>query len=97
MLAVFKSAYEHRDMETLAEVSRISNERRKFLKDIFGAYQTIEVSVSGFNLVQDEASAVVTVTRLVGNDGNAVIPSAAWRTAKLSMKKRGGEWQRIEW
>ncbi len=97
MLAVFKSAYEHRDIETLAEVSRISNERRKFLKDIFGAYKTIEVSVSGFNLVQDEASAVVTVTRLVGNDGNAVIPSAAWRSAKLSMKKRGGEWQRIEW
>jgi hypothetical protein len=97
MLAIFKTAYEHQDIDTLAEVSRISNEKRKFLHDIFGAYKSIEVSVSGFNLVQDEATAIVTVTHLVGKDGNAVIPAAAWRTAKLSMKKRAGEWQRIEW
>jgi len=97
MLAIFKTAYEHRDLTTLAEVSHISGDRQKFLKEIFGAYATIQVSVSGFNLVQDQASAVVTIDRLVGTDGNTVIPSAAWRTAKLSMKKRGGEWQRIEW
>jgi hypothetical protein len=97
MLAVFKSAYEHRDLSTMAEVSRLSDSRQKFLKEIFAAYPTIEVSVSGFNLVQDRASAVVTIEKLVGTDGNIVIPSAAWRSAKLSMRKRGGEWQRIEW
>jgi len=97
MLAVFKSAYEHRDLPTMAEVSRITDDKQRFLKEIFSAYASIEVSVSGFNLVQDRATAVVTIERLVGTDGNTVIPSAAWRSAKLSMRKRGGEWQRIEW
>jgi len=97
MLAMFKTAYEHRDLDTMQEVSQITRDRRQFLEEIFRTYSTVEVKITGFNMVGDTATAVVSIERLQAPDGNIAIPSDQWRAAELTIHKAGGRWRKIVW
>ena len=98
-LLEFKKAYEHRDLEKLQQISTMSATRLSILRLIFSQYRALEVSISNFAMItgQNSASATVTITNLITQSGDQVIPSAHWREANISLHKESGEWGKINW
>jgi hypothetical protein len=97
VLSELKAAYEKRDLRTLQRISDLSEGRVRFLEQIFQEYPTIGVTVSGFSITADAASAVVSITKLVNRKGEAVTPGADWKHAKVVFRKRDGAWGKAVW
>ena len=97
VLSQLKMAYEKRDLRTLQRISDLSEGRVRFLQQIFQEYPTIAVSISGFSVSTDSASAVISITKLVNRNGETVKPGDDWKHAKVVLRKRDGGWGKAVW
>jgi len=97
VLSELKAAYEKRDLRTLQRISDLSEGRVRFLEQIFQEYPTIGVAVSGFTITADSASAVLSITKLINRNGEAVKPGNDWKHAKVVLRKRDGAWGKAVW
>jgi len=98
-LANFKAGYESRDLQRLKQITGMSENKAGFLRQIFSAYQTIEVEISNRSQTDDgqSASAVVTITKLIDKNNNLVVPGEQWKKANLRLQKEGDSWGKIIW
>ncbi len=94
----FERAFESRDLNRLERTANLSQGKRALLEQVFNTYSVIEVSISDLALLgaQGSASARMTVTRLLDQNGNRVIPGA-WKEQQLVTRKEVGQWQKFEW
>ena len=97
LLHQFELAYEAKDLKSLTELTQMSAERRHFLEQIFQQYDTVEVSISSFSVTDRNASATVTIDKLISIQGDRVIPGNNWKSARLHIEKDGDRWQKIAW
>ncbi len=96
-LANLKTGYENKDLERLKQITVMSASKASFLRQIFGAYPTIEVEISNRSQTDDAASAVVTITKLIDKNGNQVVPGEQWKNANLRLQRDGAGWGKITW
>lgn len=97
LLAKLKAAYESKDLQTLKEISQMTEKRAQFLKQLFQEYSKIKVSIAKFSLTGDSAQAVISITKLVGPNGEPISPSEEWKQAQVSLRKEEGSWGKIVW
>ena len=93
-----KAAYEDRNLTLLQRDTMISGEKAQSLRRRFDLYKTIQVSVSEPELDESgqSATAVLTLTTLMNEAGDAVIPGEKWKQTKLNILKVDNQWK-IRW
>ena len=97
LMGEFEQAFEARDLQRLERVAQVSPDKRQFLEQVFQNYSVIEVSISDMALDSpDSASARMTITGLLDNNGHQVIPGG-WKHQQLVTRKQIGRWQKLEW
>ncbi|MGI9302757.1 MAG: tetratricopeptide repeat protein, partial [Gammaproteobacteria bacterium] len=94
----FKLALEHRNLERLQRVARLSADKHEFIVYLFGRHKVIGVRVSDLALEPDgTASATMTIEKLITATGDTVIPAPSWQQSRLITAKEGDSWRKIEW
>jgi hypothetical protein len=97
ILADFKKAYEARNIQELRQISLMSENRDRFLQQVFRDYASLNVTIANFSLNNETASAVVVINSLTDQKGNQIIPGNEWKTAKVVIKKQGTQWGKVIW
>ena len=93
----FKKAYEGHDFDTLRKMTVMSKSTERIVNQILQQYKMINVSVSGFTINSQTASAKVTITKLIDGKGDTVFPSDRWRQTDIKISKEGNKWGKIIW
>lgn len=97
ILSNFKRAYESRNIQALRQISLMSEDRDRFLQQIFRDYSSVNLTITDLSLTSETASAVVVIIRLTDQKGNQVIPGNEWKKAKVVIKKQANQWGRVIW
>ncbi len=97
LLEEFKRAYQEQDLAAVERLSDMGSDRVSFVRTMFSNYRTIQISIQGLTVQDDNASATMIHELLVNNHGETVKPSPILRSAQIKIRKTGDRWARIEW
>jgi len=97
LLDEFVIAYNARDMKKIYKIAELSEDRIKFLEQIFNTYPTINVRVTRHMISNREASATVQVVKLYLKNGDTVYPAESWKQSQIIIKKEQGRWGKFIW
>lgn len=97
LLEEFKRAYEGQDFESLARLSEMGTDRLSFLHTMFSNYQTIKISIQNLTVKEEEASATIIHDVLINKNGDLVMPSPILRSARIKIRRIGGQWTKVVW
>ena len=97
LLDEFVLAYNARDIKKIYEIAELSENRKKFLEQIFNTYPSINVRVIKHMISKNEASAIVQVDKLNLSNGDTVYPAKSWQQSQILIKKEQGRWGKIIW
>lgn len=84
-------------MEAIRNMSSMSERSEKSVKTFFGEYSVIDVTLSDESIEGPSASALLTIDKLLDNEGNRVIPGAKWKTMKVTIQKTENGWGKVTW
>ena len=98
LLADFETAYEKKDLPKLKSLSVMSENRSRSIEQMFNELDAIDVSIRDLSLQGNTAYAVVTIDKLVNAKGEMIEPPDQWPTSShITIKKNGGNWDKINW
>ncbi|MGD8569901.1 MAG: serine/threonine-protein kinase [Gammaproteobacteria bacterium] len=98
LLGSFKTFMENQDFKELEKISRFSDGREQFIKQLFGQYKTVKVQISNVQYIaaRNKASARIQLSELTENSGYQVVPGA-WSRFQIDMRLDRDQRLKIHW
>jgi hypothetical protein len=97
LLKEFMRAYEDEDFPTLKRLCDMSADRLTYLDTMFNKYRSMKVKLGTITVKDQEAEAKIIHEFMIDNNGDNVVPSPLHRTFKVTIRKSGDQWAKIEW
>ena len=93
----FRAACEQKDLAKLKSISNMSDNRLKFVKNIFNRYEQIDVTITDIRLLRNSATATLVIDKLAQKDGGIGMISDKWKTSNLEINKEASGWGKVQW
>jgi serine/threonine protein kinase len=97
LLKDFQAAYEAQDLSSLQHLSEIGPDRQMFLDMMANNYSVIKVSIQNVSVKNDQATATLIHEKLVDKNGKRVDPTPILRTVRLTIRREGDHWSKVQW
>ncbi len=96
-LQQLERAYENRSLDEITQIAEMSEAHVQFFRDLFRAYSDIDVSIIEVKVTAVQASAIVSINRLITRSGNPAQAGPSWQRTEIKIMKKQGKWGKIVW
>ena len=97
ILDQLKASIIRRDLDSLEQMTNMSDSRRRMLLLIFDNYVTIDGTILDVRLGEEQATAVFKINKLIQQNGNVVTPTPVLRTSSIVIPCAGEGWGKPTW
>lgn len=97
LLGEFVGAYQARDRARLVAIAQLSPQRQSFIDQLFENYRDINLQLISLDVNDNEAKVTFKIDRLLRSNGDEVIPSPSWDSARILIGRVDNRWATIVW